>query len=158
MPKLSVLAQPMFLWVLFCGGCTLANLTPQARFAESTNTLNDSTRWGRVDAALTQVSPKYVDKFSARHAEWGGTISIADYDIVNMQIAEDRKGAMSEVALSWYMTGGVILHQSTITQRWATEGGKFRLVDEVVRAGDPRVFVAEEDTTAEAEAKTDDPT
>ena len=63
MPKLSVLAQPMFLWVLFCGGCTLANLTPQARFAESTNTLNDSTRWGRVDAALTQVSPKYVDKW-----------------------------------------------------------------------------------------------
>jgi hypothetical protein len=144
MHTFSGFARVIALSVTLSGGCTLANLTPQARFAESTNTLNDSTRWGRVDAALTQVSPKYLDKFVARHAEWGGAISIADFDIVNMQIAEDRQGAMSEVALSWYKTGGVILHQSTITQRWETDHGKFRLVDEVVRAGDPRVFVAEE--------------
>ena len=152
MHKLSDLALVIALSGTLSGGCTLANLTPQARFAESTNTLNDSTRWGRVDAALTQVSPKYLDKFVARHAEWGGSISIADFDIVNMQIAEDRKGAMSEVALSWYMTGGVILHQSTITQRWETDHGKFRLVDEVIRTGDPRVFVAEEEPTAKKSA------
>ncbi len=155
MHKLSVLA----LCLALSGGCTLASLTPQARFAESTSVLNDSTRWGRVDAALTQVAPKYVDKFVARHADWGGAISIADYDIVNMQIAEDRQGAVSEVALSWYMTGGVILHQSTITQRWETDHGKFRLVDEVIRNGDPRVFVAEEEvpkTDAES-SKSGDP-
>lgn len=146
MQKLVVVA---LLTVL--SGCTLANLTPQARFAESTHTLNDSTRWGRVDAAMTQVSPKYVDKFVARHRDWGGSVSIADYDIVNMQIAEDRKAAVSEVALSWYMTGGVVLHQSTITQRWEADHGKFRLVDEVVRAGDPRVFI--EDVAAADDGK-----
>lgn len=153
MKKLSALA----LLVVLSGGCTLASLTPQSRFAESTSTLNDSTRWGRVDAALTQVSPKYVDKFVARHAQWGGAISIADYDIVNMQIAEDRKAAMSEVALSWYMTGGVVLHQSTITQRWETDHGKFRLVDEVVRSGDPRVFAVEEEETVTASASDGSP-
>jgi len=136
------------------GGCTLANLTPQARFAESTNTLNDSTRWGRVDAAATQVSPKYLDKFVSRHREWGGSVSIADFDIVNMQIAEDRKGAVSEVALSWYTTGGVELRTSTITQRWESEHGKFKLVDEVVRRGDPRVFEPDAEKV-EADAPSD---
>ncbi len=131
--------------VTLAGGCTLANLTPHARFAESTNTLNDSTRWGRVDAAATQVAPQYLDKFVSRHREWGGSVSIADFDIVNMQIAEDHKAAMSEVSVSWYMTGGVELHQSTITQRWEAPNGRFRLVDEVVRRGDTRVFEADAD-------------
>ena len=139
------------LLVALGSGCTLANLTPQARFAESTNVLNDSTRWGRVDAAATQVSPKYLAKFVSRHREWGGTVSIADFDIVNMQVAEDHKAAVSEVALSWYMTGGVDLYQSTITQRWEADHGKFRLVDEVVHRGDPRVFEPDEDDDEAAE-------
>lgn len=146
MQKLVVVA---LLTVL--GACTLANLTPQARFAESTHTLNDSTRWGRVDAAMTQVSPKYLDKFVTRHRDWGGSVSIADYDIINMQIAEGRKAAVSEVSVSWYMTGGVILHQSTITQRWEANHGQFRLIDEVVRAGDPRVFLEDDAASPDAE-------
>jgi hypothetical protein len=49
--------------VMYAVGCTLASLTPQERFKESTHTLNDASRWGRVDIASEQVSPKYRDRF-----------------------------------------------------------------------------------------------
>jgi hypothetical protein len=120
--------------------CTLANMTPQARFSDAANTLNDASRWGQVDLALLHVSPRYVERFTDRHREWGEALSIAEVDLVRMQIAPDRKTATSEISLSWFDDGGVMIRTSTITQKWETEGGKFKLVDEAVRRGDPRVF------------------
>jgi hypothetical protein len=127
-------------------GCTLANLTPQERFKESTHVLNDASRWGRVDIASEQVSPKYRDRFVSRHREWGTTLSIADADITRMQLADDRQSAISEISVSWYETGGITLRSSVITQKWEVEHGKFFLVDEAVRVGDPKVFVEDAPT------------
>lgn len=121
-------------------GCTLANLTPQARFSESAFTLNDYSRWGQVDKAVSHVSPKYMQRFAQRHAEWGESVSIADIDLLSMQLAEDHLSGTSEVRLSWYDQNGVIVRSSTVTQKWETERGKFKLVDESVRRGDPGVF------------------
>lgn len=125
---------------LVLGGCTLANLTPQARFSESAYSLNDAARWGQVDQAVYHVSPKYLERFTSRHREWGASVNIAEVDLVRMQLAEDRKSAVSEIKLSWFDAGGVTLRSSTVTQKWETEEGKFKLVDEAVRGGDPRVF------------------
>jgi hypothetical protein len=129
-------------------GCTLANLTPTARFQDSAYTLNDAARWGQVDLAMQHVSPKYLGRFAERHAGWGEAISIAEIDLVRMKIAEDSKSAMSEISLSWYDEGGVTIHSSVITQTWEVVKGKFRLVDEAVRRGDPRVFATPATPTA----------
>lgn len=128
-------------------GCMFANLTPTERFKESAHLLNDASRWGRVDIASEQVSPKYRDKFVARHREWGTTLSIADADLTSMQLAEDRQSALSEISVSWYSTGGVTLRTSVITQKWALEQGNFFLIDEAIRVGDPSVFVEDEPAT-----------
>lgn len=121
-------------------GCTLANLTPKERFSEAAFTLNDASRWSQVDLAMQHVSPRYQLRFAERHRQWGETISIAEVDLVRMQVAEDKKSATSEIDLNWYNDGGVMVHSSSITQTWEAEHGKFRLVDEAVRRGDPRVF------------------
>ena len=63
---------------LLAGGCTLASMTPQARFSESAYMLNDYARWGQVDAAMTHVSPKYMQTFSERHREWGDRVNVID--------------------------------------------------------------------------------
>lgn len=125
---------------LSLAGCTLTNLTPQARFQESAYTLNDAARWGQVDRAMYHVSPKYLERFAERHQGWGESISIAEVDLVRMKIAADKKSAMSEISLTWYDEGGVTLHSSVITQTWENVRGKFQLVDEAIRRGDPRVF------------------
>lgn len=120
--------------------CTLSNMTPQARFSESTHTLTEASRWGHVDMALPHVSSKYSERFLARHAAWGTALSIADAELVRVQLGEDRTTGMSEVAISWYPSGQISLRQSVITQKWERENGTYRLVDEKVRAGDPTVF------------------
>jgi hypothetical protein len=125
---------------LSVSGCTLANLTPQARFSEAAHTLNDASRWGQVDLALEHVSPRYMARFNERHREWGEEVSIAEVDLVRMQVAPDRKSATSEISLSWFNDGGVMIKSSTISQKWEAEHGKFKLIDEAVRRGDPRVF------------------
>jgi len=129
--------------VLLCAfgaGCVMANMTPTSRFQDAAYTLNDSARWGQVDTAMKFVSPAYLEAFVTRHRDWGGPVSIADADLVRMKIADDHKTAMSEVALNWYDTGGITIRNSVITQQWEAVRGNFRLVSEVVRAGDPRIF------------------
>src|SRR4051812_34089087 len=133
--------------VLSCAlsaGCILANMTPTSRFQDAAYTLNDSSRWGQVDTAMKYVAPDYLDAFVTRHRDWGGPISIADADLVRMKLADDHQSAMSEVALNWYDTGGITVRNSVITQQWKAEKGKFHLVSEVVRAGDPRIFAEAE--------------
>jgi hypothetical protein len=127
---------------LLASGCTLGNLTPQARFSESAHTLTDASRWGHIDMALPHVSAKYSEQFLVRHANWGNALSIADAELVRLQLAADKKTAMTEVNVSWYPVGQISLHQSVITQQWERESGSYRLVSESVRAGDPNVFPA----------------
>jgi hypothetical protein len=126
--------------VALLGACTLANMTPQARFSESAYMLNDYARWGQVDHAVVHVSPKYMERFTSRRQEWGERVSIADADLVSMKLAPDHESAVSEVKLSWYDESGVFVHSSVVTQKWASEKGKYKLIDETVRRGDTSVF------------------
>src|SRR5688572_7675958 len=121
------------LLLVVLGGCTLTNLTPQARFQESAYTLNDAARWGQVDLAMQHVSPKYMSRFSQRHQNWGESISIAEVEVVRMKVTEDKQSAISEISLSWFSDGGVVIHSSVITQKWENVKGKFQLVDEAIR-------------------------
>jgi hypothetical protein len=124
----------------FLGACTMANFTPQARFSESAFLLNDCSRWGQVDKAIYHVSAKYAVKFVERHREWGETVSIADIDLVSMKLADDHMTATSEIKLSWFDQNGIMVRNSVVTQKWESAGGKYVLVDEAVRRGDPAVF------------------
>jgi hypothetical protein len=95
-----------------------------------------------VDKAIYHVSPKYMQRFTERHREWGESVSIADIDLVSMKLADDHLTATSEIKLSWYDQNGMMVRDSVVTQKWETERGKFKLVDELVRRGDPAVFAA----------------
>jgi hypothetical protein len=146
--------RTLSLGCLLSAGCTLSNMTPTARFQDSAYTLNDAARWGQVDLATKFVSPTYVSEFIERHREWGERISIADADLTRMKLADDKKSAMSEVALNWYDTHGVTVRSSVITQQWAAERGNFKLVSEVVRSGDPRILAEAEQAETSGGAAT----
>jgi hypothetical protein len=128
-------------------GCTLQNLSPQARLQESVYTLNDTTRWNQLEAATRNVSPSYQARFRARRSSWGDSVNVAEVDMVFMQLAEDKESATSEITLSWTDASGVYLHRSSVTQKWANEHGNFRLVDETIKKGDASLFA--ETPTAE---------
>ncbi len=121
-------------------GCTLSNMTPQARFQDAAYTLNDAARWSNVDLASRYVSPTYMEAFIARRREWGQRISIADADLTRLRLGEDRDFAMSEVSLNWYDTHGVTTRSSVIQQQWESRRGGYVLVSETVTSGDPSIF------------------
>lgn len=131
-------------------GCLLSNISPQARFSENAHTLTEASRWGHVDMAMPLISPKYAERYMARHREWGGGVTIADMELVRMQVAEDRKTALSEVTVNWYDASGVTLRSSTILQKWESDGRHFKLVDESVRAGDPALFAGDPEPSSES--------
>jgi hypothetical protein len=131
--------------LLVSSACTLANMTPKYRFSESAHNLADAARWGHVDMAMQEISPKYGPTFMSRHREWGAGVNIADVELVQLKINEDDKTATSEVTLSWYAKNSVTLRESVISQRWEKERGNFRLVDESVRSGDESVFAPPEE-------------
>ena len=126
--------------VALATSCSLSNLSPQARFSDSAYRLNDATRWGEVDRATPHVSARYRAQFLARHSGWGESISIAEVEMAQLSLEEDKGHATSEVVLSWTDATGVTIHKSSILQRWESEHGTYRLVDERLKSGDPRVF------------------
>jgi hypothetical protein len=124
-------------------GCTLTQLTPQARFQESVYTLNDAARWNQVDIASRTVSHKYKQNFQKRRQTWGESVNVAEVDVLYQALAPDKESAISEISLSWTDATGVMLHKSYLTQTWANEHGNFKLVDEHIKKGDPGVFHVE---------------
>lgn len=120
-------------------GCTLQNLTPRARFNDSAIQLNDAARWGAVDVASQHVAASYRERFLERRKAWGEGISIAEVELSQLNLGEDKK-AMSLVTLSWYDPTGMTLRKSRIAQRWESQKGDYRLVDEEIAGGDRAVF------------------
>jgi hypothetical protein len=127
-------------FLLLLTGCTLQNLSPQARMQESVYMLNDASRWNQLEAASRNVSPRYQAQFRQRRSTWGETVNVAEIEMLFMQLAEDKESAISEISLSWTDASGVHLHRSNVTQKWANEHGNFRLIDESINKGDRALF------------------
>jgi hypothetical protein len=123
--------------VLF--SCTLSNLTPQSRFSDAAYHVNDAARWGQLDLASQYVALEYKAQFMSRRAEWGERISVAEVDVVFMNIDREHDRATSEINLSW-LVDGISLHKCVITQTWRSERGQFRLIEEKLKKGDPGLF------------------
>jgi hypothetical protein len=134
--------------LLLMSSCTLSQLTPQAKFQDAAYTLNDAARWNNVDVSIRYVAPAYAERFTSRRRQWGGGLSIGEYELLRLTMAEDKRTAVSEVQLTWFDQGGVRVHSSTISQRWEKTQQGYFLADETVRSGDPNVFAAPEEETA----------
>ena len=138
------------LWTsaLVLGSCTLGNLSSQSRFSDSAYELNDAARWGEVDTASRHVAESYRPRFLARRRAWGEQVSIAEVELSQLKLGSDKKRATSEVTLSWYDASGMTIRKSSITQRWESQRGDYRLVDEVIARGDQSLFADEASSAA----------
>lgn len=122
--------------------CTLSNMTPQARFSDAAYRVNDTARWGQLDLASEHVAPSYQPRFLERRREWGDRITIAEVDVAFMNLDKENDMALSEIHLSW-MSDGISLRKSVITQIWRRERSQFKLVDEKIKKGAPDIFAAD---------------
>lgn len=135
--------------VLFAG-CFFQNLSPTRQLSEQVHTLNDETRWGRVDLAVQRVMPAYRQTFVTSRRAWGREIAIADTEVSALVLADDGNSATSTVEISWYDQRSMELRGTVLRQRWARTDGGFLLEAEAVLAGDGALLDLPEDERTEA--------
>lgn len=140
---------------LLLSGCIFGNVSSEERLRDSVIELNDQARWSRIDLALAQVSPELRQHYRASHRGWGRSVRVADTEILGVEVGEDRSEATSTVAVRWYSTSTMTLAETTLHQRWTRDVGGYRLVEETVADGDPRLL-AEVETSGDEEGAGED--
>jgi hypothetical protein len=142
---------------LLLSGCIFGNVSSEERLRDSVEELNDQARWARIDLALAQVAPGLQNEYRATHRGWGRAIRVADMEVMGMVVGEDHDEATSTVTVRWYSTDTMMLAETTLKQKWRAALGGYRLVEETISEGDPRLLAevptsGGEDTESEPEA------
>ncbi len=124
-------------------GCVLQNVSAEQALGDAVHELNDGTRWRRSLLVARHVSEGYRSRFLRRHRHWGSTLRVADLEILESRLHErSMDEAEATVLVRWYDASAMLLRESTIRQRWHRQGParRYRLVDEEIVEGDPRLF------------------
>jgi len=145
---------------LLLSGCIFGNVSSEERLRNSVQELNDQARWARIDLALARVAPALQNEYRATHRGWGRAIRVADMEVTGMVVGEDHDDATSTVTVRWYSTDTMMLVETTLQQKWQVAIGGYRLIEERVAEGDPRLLAevptsGGEDTETETEAPAD---
>jgi hypothetical protein len=133
-------ASLILIGVFLLSGCFLHHASAGEKLSKSVHELNKSTRWGAIGSAVGMVDPSYKQQFMKSHQHWGGSVQVADTEIVHMEVANGHESAISVIAYSWYATESMSLHTSVVRQRWTKEGSGFALISEAIIQGDPRLL------------------
>jgi len=115
-------------------GC-LGGQSRVGKLQEAAQNMNMATRFGRMDVATEHVAAKEMEDFARRHANWGGTVRIADLEYRGMRFVHEKK-AIVAVAVAWQRLDEQELRVTELAQVWDYDQGKWKLVDETRTAGD----------------------
>ena len=121
-------------------GCMLSNATTRKRLGDTVNLMNRNTRWGQLADAARMVEPGYRPMFMASHRGWGQALQVADSEVVNVELAEDKESALALINYQWYVPDNLTLHETVVRQRWSKNGSAFLLISEAVVQGDGRLL------------------
>ena len=98
---------------------TACMMPPQgaALVQQTTQQFNFDTRFGRMELAMEQVSPKYADEFMKRHRFWGGSIHVTDAEGTGMRM-RGQENCDVTVRVTWYRTDEGELRSTMLKQKW----------------------------------------
>lgn len=119
-------------------GC-IAPITPMERLQQSANDAANALRFGRTDLVAELCAPKAREAFLERHAVWSEKTRVVDLELSGIYLRSSTE-AEAIIEVAWLHEDGATLHTTGISQRWRSEGGSYRIVDEVFRSGDKSLF------------------
>ncbi|MEM9073278.1 MAG: hypothetical protein AAGE52_32535 [Myxococcota bacterium] len=121
-------------------GCVFNNISAEEKLRDSVVGLNDEVRWNRLDLATLRVAAPYKLQFRATHHGWHRDFQIADSEIIQVEVGDNRDSATSFVTVSWYDHATMILHDTTLRQRWNRTINGYMLTEEKVTDGNERLL------------------
>jgi len=119
-------------------GC-IPPITPMERLQQSANDVASALRFGRTDLVAEYCAPRARDAFLERHAVWAEKTRVVDLELSGIYLRSSNE-AEAILQVAWLHEDGATLHTTGISQRWKSEGGSYRIVDEVFRSGDKSLF------------------
>ena len=102
---------------------------------QTTQQFNFDTRFGRMELAMEQVSPKYTEEFIKRHRFWGGAIHVTDAEPLGQRMRGQDNADVS-VRLTWYRAEEGELRTTILKQKWHLYPAGWRLDSEERLDGD----------------------
>jgi len=132
---------------LLVAGC-LAGASQRDRLMEALYDYNDAVRWGQTNVAAAYLPREARARFLARHRM--ADLQIADYELVQIDLAEDKEHAQVTVDVTWALRSEGLIRQSAFEQSWVQKEGKWSLAKERQVGGTrmPEPAVRRTDATA----------
>jgi hypothetical protein len=128
-------ASSALLLCVALSGCLLPPTSSQL-LAESADDLASAARFGRTDVAIEHVKDTARDDYTRKHAAWGRTIRIVDYEFSGMSKRKDGDADVF-ITVSWQLVNETTMRATEIGQRWTDKRGTWWLIAEDERGGDP---------------------
>ena len=88
-----------------------------ALMQQTAQQFNFDMRFGRTEAAMEQIAPKYADEFVKRHRGWGSAVHVTDAETVSMRPKGPENYDVS-VRVGWYRAEEGDLHTTMLKQKW----------------------------------------
>lgn len=120
--------------LLGLAACVLPPTSSQ-RLAESAYDLNTAARFGRMDVALEHVKDTSRAEFAQRHAGWGRSVRVVDYEFGGVAMRKDGDADVL-VSVNWQRLDESSMRSTEIAQRWTEKRGTWRMASEEERGGD----------------------
>jgi hypothetical protein len=109
--------------------------TPAQRLSEAAYDFNDAARFGRMDIASEHVREIARDEFGRKHAAWGKTVRVVDFEVSRLSMRKDGDADVL-VTVSWQRTDETSMRTTELAQRWTSTRGTWAIISEEERGGD----------------------
>jgi hypothetical protein len=86
-------------------------------------------RWQRCGQAATKLAPELREVFTAHCGDLEGRLNIEGIEILDVKVDEEEDTAKLRVRFTYVAAPSLTLDKVVVTERWAREEGKWRLVE-----------------------------
>lgn len=121
--------------VVLLAGCA-GGYDTQTAVRNAVDEFHDGFRWGAMGSMLPHVRLTEHETFTADYQESMDGVSIADYEVQRLQIADDGDSAKVWVSFSWYRENEMIVHEAHVREEWLDTGGGWCRGEVVVERGE----------------------
>lgn len=120
-------------------GACMAPPSQSQRLTEAARELNLSSRFGRMDIAVTHAAKPVRSIFLERRASWGHELRVLDVELAGLSM-KDEHHAVVKVDVQWMRMDESSLRVTRLAQVWTDDSGSWEMTREKRVAGDMGLF------------------
>ena len=123
------------LLALALAGCA-GGYDTQTAVRNAVDEFHDGFHWGAMGSMISHIRPADQDAFMADYEARMEGVTIADYEVNRLQIADDKSSAQVWVGLSWFRNDEMVVHDVVVRETWVEEGSTWVRTEVAVERGE----------------------